>query len=320
MEGISGLKNIRGLFYGNVEYNDARELLTNDVNAVIKGLYAGGADVVHVVDAHGSGNPEPDILLENMDSRAELVYMDEHFRPYVDLTESDLYDGIAVVCMHSKTGGGGFGAHTFTLGMDWIFNDMSVNETEIIAYSWGRVGVPVIFAAGDNTLRDQLTWMSWLEYSTGKTATSASSANIGSLEDVYVDMSSTAKRAIENLRLSKAVKLSEPVKAGLRAVHPASLAILDGVPGIQYENETVTFEAEDFQVAYDGIVALIGVARTGYQQLLRNALNDHPDGGTINRQFSDGLVKRWTDVESDRWNPPEQAAIRSTSQRYFGAR
>ena len=38
--------------------------------------------------------------------------------------------------------------------MDWILNGMSITETEIIGYSWGRVGVPVIFASGytDNLL------------------------------------------------------------------------------------------------------------------------------------------------------------------------
>lgn len=46
--------------------------------------------------------------------------------------------------MHSKTGGGGFAAHTYTIGIDWILNDMSINETEIIAYSWGRADVPAM--------------------------------------------------------------------------------------------------------------------------------------------------------------------------------
>lgn len=46
MEGISGLNDPQGLRYGNVEYVPTRELLTKDVNAVIDGLFAGGADVV----------------------------------------------------------------------------------------------------------------------------------------------------------------------------------------------------------------------------------------------------------------------------------
>ena len=118
MEGISGLNDIAGLSYQAEEYVAARDWLTKDVNAVVDGLFAGGAGAVDVVDAHGSGNPEPDILLDDMDSRARLIYRDGAFRPYVDLTEKGTYDGVAVVCMHSRTGGGGFGAHTYTL--EWI--------------------------------------------------------------------------------------------------------------------------------------------------------------------------------------------------------
>jgi hypothetical protein len=92
MEGISGQNDMRSLLYGNEEYPPMRSLLTDDVNAVIAGLFAGGADVV---DAHGSGNPEPDIFLDKMDSRAKMVSRNESFRPYCDLTEKDTYDAVA---------------------------------------------------------------------------------------------------------------------------------------------------------------------------------------------------------------------------------
>jgi D-aminopeptidase len=138
MEGVSGLKDLRATSFRNKEYYaPAREVLTSDVNAVVEGLFAGGAHEVHIVDGHGSGNPEPDILLDKLDKRAKMIFKDERFRPYVDLVEKDVYDAVAVVCMHASTGGGGFAAHTYTIGMDWIINDKSINETEIIAYAWG---------------------------------------------------------------------------------------------------------------------------------------------------------------------------------------
>ena len=42
MEGISGVNDIRALSYGNEEYTQAREYLTNDVNAVVDDL-----DLIH---------------------------------------------------------------------------------------------------------------------------------------------------------------------------------------------------------------------------------------------------------------------------------
>ena len=78
---------------------------------------------------------------------------------------------MAVVGMHAKTGSGGFASHTFTLGIDLLINGQSITETELVALSWGRVGVPVIFASGDDRLAGDLETMPWIEYVTVKEAT-----------------------------------------------------------------------------------------------------------------------------------------------------
>ncbi len=45
----------------------------------------------------------------------------------------------------------------------WEFVEPELKpETEIIAYSWGRANVPIIFASGDDKLKEQLVWMTWL--------------------------------------------------------------------------------------------------------------------------------------------------------------
>jgi len=320
MEGISGLNDIRSLSYGNEEYNQAREWLTNDVNAVVEGLFAGGADVVHVVDAHGSGNPQPDILLDKMDSRAELVYRDKAFRPYVDLSEKDVYDAVAVVCMHSKTGGGGFAAHTYTLGMDWILNDMSINETEIIAYSWGRVDVPLIFASGDDKLEEQLEWMDWLEYVRVKKAKDAGDAELIPFENVHQEMRAAASRAVGNIPNCKVTHLTLPIKAQLRAVHPARLNQLSDVPGINYEDQAVSFTAENYQEAYDGIVGLINVATRGYVRVLNDVVRDQDNADEIFEETDSRLFSVWVEVESGRWKPSTPRRPKASGRKYFGAR
>ena len=320
MEGTSGQNDIKSLSYGNKEYPPVRTLLTDDVNAVIDGLFAGGADVVDVVDAHGSGNPNPDIFISRLDIRAKMLAKEKSFRPYCDLTEKDHYDAIVVVCMHSKTGGGGFAAHTYTLGMDWIINDKSINETEIIAYSWGRANVPVIFASGDDKLKEQLEYMPWIEYVTVKIAKSASDAELRPLNDVHEEMKVKAAIAVENLKQAKVVKFTTPIKAQLRAVHPAGLKLLDGVPGIDYDNNIVTFEASDYQEAYDGITALIGVATRNYSRLLNESIRKSPDADKIFKNYSKILFERWGDVESGRWTAPEPPAPKKNDVKYFGVR
>jgi D-amino peptidase len=320
MEGISGQNDIRSLSFGNEEYNRAREWLTNDVNAVIDGLFTGGADEVHVVDAHGSGNPDPDILVDKMDSRAHLISRDKPFEAYVDLTEEGSFDAVAVVCMHSKTGGGGFAAHTYTIGMDWILNDLSINETEIIAYSWGRADVPVIFASGDDKLEEQLEWMDWLEYVRVKKAKDAGDAELIPFEIVHQEMQTAAKRSVENIPNSKAVHLTQPIKAQLRAVHPARLDQLEDVPGINYEDQTVTFTAEDFREAYDGITALVGLATRGYIRLVNDVIRNQENADKIRNEIGEKIDAVWVEVESGRWKPPVPTQREETRRKYFGAR
>lgn len=321
MEGLSGQKDWRTTDYSYPEYyKKGQEYLTGDVNAVIEGLFEGGAEVVHVVDGHGSGNPEPDILVDEMDSRAEMINRDASFDAYIDLTEEGAYDAIAVVGMHSKTGGGGFLAHTYTVGMDWILNERSINETEIVIYSWGRVGVPVIFASGDNTLKEQLELYPWIEFVTVKNAISADDAELMPVDEVHEEMRAAAKRAVENMTQARAVELRKPIKAALKAVHPARLSRLEDVPGIDYKDNTITFEAKDFLEAYKGIVGLIRVATDGYDQVLRDVLREKTDFRAIVTDFREKLTLRWLDVESGRWTPPTPEEKKASKQKYFGFR
>jgi D-amino peptidase len=318
MEGLAGEGDWRlFLFSHPEEYARGREMLVADVNAVVAGLFEGGASVVDVVDAHGSGNPDPDIPEEKLDRRAHMVFRDEPFDPYVDIIEPGKYDAVAVVGMHAKTGSRGFAAHTITLGMDVLMGGRGVTETEIVAYSWGRVGVPVVFASGDDRLREDLRTMPWIEYVTTKKATSASTVELRPVDEVHAEMRAGAARALRELPRMKAMKLPEPVRAALHAVPPASLAMLQGVPGIDYAPDTVRFTAPTFRAAYDGITALVRVARGGYPSLWGETLADVPGGADLRQKYSDALFLRWMDAESGRWKaaPPRP---RPAGRKYHG--
>ena len=318
MEGLTGQSDPNTFRFSHPErYALGRRYLTGDVNAVVAGLFAGGADEVHVVDGHGSGNPEPDLLLDELDPRAELVSRDQLFDAYVDLTEPGVYDAVAVVGMHAKTGSGGFASHTFTLGMDLVLNGMPVTETEIVGYSWGRVGVPVIFASGDDRLASDLEGpMPWVEMVTVKTATSASSAEPRPVDEARADLQAGAQRAMEGYSAARAMRLREPVVAQLHAVPPADLSMLDGVPGIDYADQRVTFTAGDFRGAYDGLVELVAVARGGYASVMAET-GRALAGPAFGRTYSDALFDRWLDYESGRWQPDPPASERPRSYHGF---
>lgn len=311
MEGLSGQDDPNTFRFSHADrYPVGRAALMADLNAVIEGLVAGGADVVHVVDGHGSGNPLPDVVTAELHPAAQQVIRDEPFDAYTGLVADSDYDAVAVVGMHAKTGSRGFASHTFTLGIAFHLNGMAVTETELVGYSWGRAGVPLIFASGDDRLANDLAEpMPWVEYVTVKTATSASTADLRPAAEARAELTAGAQRAMERLLAGEmqAQRLTEPVTTALQAVPPADVSVLQGVPGIDYADGTVTFQAADFQAAYDGLVSLVNVARTGYASVMAETAREQVGEG-FGALYSDALFTRWLDFESGRWTPPLPAA------------
>jgi D-amino peptidase len=317
MEGLSGQDDPRSFDFGTGQYPGGQEMLAADVNAVVAGLLQGGATEVLIADGHGSGNPEPDLRADLLDPRARQIIRDEPFDTYFDLPESEDIDAVAVVGMHAKTGSGGFASHTFTLGIDLLINGRPITETELVALSWGRVGVPVIFASGDDRLARDLETMPWIEFVTVKEATAADSARLRPPDEAHADLTASARRAVEGLASARVMKVGVPIRASLRVVPPADLSFLEGIPGIDYADDVLSFETGDLREAYDGLVAAVGLATRGYANVLREVIRARPDGGAIMADYGDALTRRWFDQESGRLEGAQPAAAAGSSPRRF---
>ncbi len=327
LEGVSGPGNLKSLSFTYPDfYKPMQEYLTKDVNAVLEGLFSGGAGEVFVTDGHGSGNPAPDILVDKMDKRAKMLFKDKPYNSYNDLWAPGIYDAVVMVGMHSKTGGGGFAAHTYNYGLEWIINGKSITEPELLAYGWGRVGVPVIFVCGDDTLKKQLGDMDWLQYVVVKIAKSHSEVETIPPADVYARLKAGAEQAVRNLGKCKTIQPKTPVKVQLRVTPPASLKVLDGVPGIDYKDNAVTFEAAGYLEAYKGIIAFIRVAGMGYGSILWSVVLKHPDKEKIIENFFQVVKRRWTASETGKpaprkaTEPAKKKDSKSKKRKNFGYR
>lgn len=320
MEGLSGQTEPDTYIFGREAYARGQELLAADVNAVIEGLYAGGATEVHVVDGHGSGNPEPDLRRDLLDERAEQVVRDEPFDAYSDLAARGAYDAVVVVGMHAKAGSGGYAAHTYGLGTEFVINGRAITETELVGLLWGRVDVPVIFASGDDRLGENLETMPWIEYVTVKTAVHPDSAVLRPVAEARAALTAGAARAIRGLIEGRAMamRVSTPITAALGATPPASLSVLEDVPGVPFADDRVTFTADSMREAYGGLVALVTVASREYAGLLFETVMSHPDSSEIMDAFVRALDRRWFEVESGRWEEPAEGP--PPGERYHGYR
>lgn len=317
MEGISGLGDWRMFDANFPEYERGRELLTGDVNAVVEGLFAGGATRVDLVDFHGSGSDDPDVLIDQIDSRAHHVERDTLFWEF-DLVEAGAYDAVVVVGMHCKPGSGGFAPHTCGYGMEILVNGQTITEAEWQALLWGEAGVPVVLVSGDDRLANDLSTLPWIEYVVVKTATSASSAILRPFEETHAELRAAASRAVVNLATARAIAARTPVEVGVRAYPPSSLDVLNGVPGVDYREGAVFFESPSLVEAGPGLNAILSVASASLAPIAYEKLDSLMGLEPSLRAFYAKVSARWLDFQSGTWAPePEDPS--ETQRRYYGA-
>lgn len=299
MEGLSGQDDVDSFVPANPAYAGGQRLLTDDVNAVIQGLFAGGAGAVSVADGHG-GSAQIDILTEQLDPRARMVMR------VPGGEDAAAHDAIAIVGMHAGSGSGGFAAHTWTAGVEFRINGRAVNEAELIGLTYGESDVPVIFVSGDDRLGEELKTMPWIEYVTVKKATGITTAELLPLAEARTKLTLGAKRAIERLRRAKVMKVAKPVEATVTAFPPADMQWLADMPGIDYRDQAVSFTARDAQSAYRGMQALGTAAMYGYSDALFRALKPHENA----KEIELGAIAEW----DAKWEASERERAQARSK------
>ena len=144
MEGCAGILNHDDWVMPEGRwYEKGMKILTEEVNAVIDGLIAGGAAEFLVADGHGAGGIDP-LLLH---PRALLLRGNVPYPFHMDSS----FDGIAFVGGHAKAGTP-FSHITHTERFDRIdisVNGLSVGEYGEMALFGLELGVPCIFAGGE---------------------------------------------------------------------------------------------------------------------------------------------------------------------------
>ncbi len=298
MEGISGIHHWKLTSFGYKEYEQGRKFLTSDVNAAIAGLKDGGAGEIIVTDAHGSGNPDPDVLLDQMDKRATLEFRDTAFAPYIDSPDPS-YQAIVCIGMHARAGSGGFLAHTFTLEPAFNVNGFEFTETTIIAISAARFGIPVIMVSGDDVLQQQIKeQFPDVEYAVVKYAKGRASCDTLPQPVVYRNIYAAARRAIENLPKYIPFVLNAPYEFKMSFQNRTQTNRAFWYPGLQRVGDTtVAFTADDFLTGYRQCLTLIRMVTPERTSLLFQVLGKNPEGRKIREEYDELLHARWLEPE-----------------------
>ncbi len=155
MEGIAGVVTADQLSPAGFEYERFRHFMTNEALAAVQAAKHAGATEIVVSDSHGNGES---LLIELFPSDVRIVRSwPRHGGMMAGLDAS--FDAALFVGYHaSTTNPQGVRAHTLSSGhfAKVTLNGNAVSEGEFNAAYAGALGVPVIFASGDDVAMAEL--------------------------------------------------------------------------------------------------------------------------------------------------------------------
>ena len=165
IEGVAGLVNFADWALPESRYYEqGKMLLTEEVNAAVRGFFDAGADEVVVIDGHGYGAINTLLL----DKRAQYS---RGWGVYHQFGLADHFDAFATVGQHAKAGT--LKSHiTHTGGFSVLearINGISVGEYGQCVMISGFYGTPAIFAAGERAFCEEAKALTpWVHTAEGK--------------------------------------------------------------------------------------------------------------------------------------------------------
>ena len=159
MEGIAGIEDYGDCLPSHpAAYARGRRQMTDEVLVAIEALRAGGAGTISVGDWHMVGtNVERERMPEGVEVRpiADLALTESE--PSMAKAHGGPLDAVVMIGHHAKTPSPrGFCSHTFIWGMEVLLDGDSLSETQTYAQALGAEGVPILAAAGDRWLLEEM--------------------------------------------------------------------------------------------------------------------------------------------------------------------
>lgn len=213
LEGISGVYKFTQTRETNTPVAlQAREFFMGDLAAVVRGLRAGGATEIVVLDGHGNQALLPELMVPGAKYITGLP-RPEHF-PGLDTS----YAGVVFLGFHAMMGTtNGVLHHTQSSKTEnrYWYNGVESGEIAQCAAVTGHFGVPPILVTGDEaTCREAEKFLGRGCITVPvKKGLARESAMLYPLEETRRQLYLGAKRAIKQIKLCQPYRLELPIKA-----------------------------------------------------------------------------------------------------------
>lgn len=263
MEGITGVTTWDQVTPGHAEYARFRKLMTDDVNAAIRGASDAGADEVIVADGHWNGS---NILIEELDPRARLnTGSPSPFSMMQGIDDS--INGVMFVGYHARNGSANaILDHTWssrTVANVWL-NDILTGEYGLNAAVAGHFGVPVIMVSGDQTACAQVAeLLGNVETAVVKLASSRFAAECFSPQVTQEIICLSAEHAVERLaqgNIPEPFVLDTPITVTVEFFTSDMADRATRIPFTKREGTRVSLTVTEMVSAYNGFRAMVMLA------------------------------------------------------------
>lgn len=263
MEGISGVVSWDHVNPDHKEYSRFRKIMTDEVNAAIRGLFEGGADTVLVVDGHAGGR---NLLIEDLDPRVQLHSGSPSPLGMVTGADADI-NGAVFVGYHARAGTkNAIADHTWSgkrVANLWLNGDL-VGETGLNAAVCGHFDVPVLMVTGDRAVcREATTLLGDLETVAVKEGTGRQAAHCLPPEVACEQIHDAARRAAARLRAGNAprpFRASAPVVMTVEFPDSAMADRAALLPGTEREERRIRYTGEDILVVLRAMRTALALA------------------------------------------------------------
>ncbi|TCC27636.1 M55 family metallopeptidase [Kribbella speibonae] len=246
MEGVTGVVDAEDVQPPGRDYERGRVLMTEDVNAAVRGAYAAGATEVLVNDAHG---PMRNLLPDLLDPRAGLIKGRPKPMGMIEGLTPE-YDAVLCVGYHARAGVLGVLSHSF-MGHEiediWL-DDQVTGEIGLFHAAAAAHGVPLALLTGDDTACDEMkAWDPAVATVPVKFAKDRFAAQLVPVAEAQQSIETTTAEALANL-----TPPNPPTGPRTLAVRWQSASVashLTAIPGVtRRDDRTVTLDADMLQL------------------------------------------------------------------------
>ena len=294
-EGISGINDVRQIHYGSKEFEGGRIQVTEDVNAVIRGLRAACATEIRVVDSHGSGGPNKNIIPEKLERDVKLFQEGPVYKRLKEAAGKCI-DAAVFVGFHAMADTkDGFLRHTITLEPRIRINGKPVGETAIDAYALAEYGIPVIMVTGDQALvREASTFLPGIETVQVKTSLDCKTTSCLPPSEARRIIEATVERALSRIDEFRPMRIAKPIAMDVSFPRKEQTDLCETIPRAKRNGEkTISYIAGDWDEAYSFVRTTIRLAGQYAIGALEEKLSKLEGFDRAVQEWEGDLISEW---------------------------